>query len=200
MKASKRYESTAVNPCNVSNVPRPSAYTPIAIVGMAMRLPGGIRSDKEFWDLMMQRKDARCEVPESRYNVGSFYSDSKMHTVKTKYGYFLEEDPACFDAPFFSISSYEAARLDPQQRLLLEVVWECMENAGQQDWKGKDIGCYVGVFGEDWLDLSSKDTCHVDRYHVLGTGNFALANRVSYEYDLKGPRYDLSFGADSPEN
>ncbi|KAB8279532.1 ketoacyl-synt-domain-containing protein [Aspergillus minisclerotigenes] len=197
MKASKRYESTPGNPCNASNLPRPSAYTPIAIVGMAMRLPGGIRSDKEFWDLMVQRKDARCEVPASRYNVESFYSDSKMHTVKTKYGYFLEEDPAYFDAPFFSISSYEAARLDPQQRMLLEVVWECMENAGQQDWKGKDIGCYVGVFGEDWLDLSSKDTSHVDRYHVLGTGNFALANRVSYEYDLKGPSMSLQTGCSS---
>lgn len=38
--------------------------------------------------------------------------------------------------------------LDPQGRLLLEVVYECMQNAGQTEWRGKDIGCFVGVFGE----------------------------------------------------
>ncbi|KAL4871863.1 thiolase-like protein [Aspergillus spectabilis] len=140
---------------------RDGSYQPIAIVGMAMRLPGGVRTEKAFWDMIVEKRDG---------------------------GYFLQEDPAEFDAGFFGISNYEAARLDPQQRLLLEVVWECMEGAGQKDWQGKNIGCYVGVFGEDWLDMSSKDTQQVDRFHVLGTGNFALSNRISYEYDLTGPR------------
>ncbi|KAE8135591.1 hypothetical protein BDV38DRAFT_294606 [Aspergillus pseudotamarii] len=144
---------------------------PIAVVGMAMRLPGG--------------------VPETRYNVDSFYQQAKPNAIRTKKGYFLQEDPTEFDTGFFGITNYEASRLDPQQRLLLEVVWECMENAGQVNWKGRDIGCWVGVFGEDWMDLCAKNIQYTDRLHALGAGDYALANRISYEYDLTGPRLTL---------
>ncbi|KAJ6027291.1 uncharacterized protein N7446_004111 [Penicillium canescens] len=172
-------------------------FEPIAIVGMAMRLPGGVKSDREFWEFLLNKKDGLCRVPETRYNVDSFYHETMPHTVKTKHGYFLQDDPAHFDASFFDIGTTEASRLDPQQRLLLEVIWECMEGAGQVGWRGTDIGCYVGVFGEDWLDLKSKDSHNIDRAHVLGTGNFALSNRVSYEFDLTGPSMTLSTGCSS---
>ncbi|KAL4875728.1 putative polyketide synthase [Aspergillus karnatakaensis] len=185
--------TTSINDNTLSH----GVYKPIAIVGMAMRLPGGVRTEKAFWDMLAEKRDGLCRVPESRYNVDSFYSDSKRHSVRTTKGYFLQEDPAEFDAPFFGISNFEASRLDPQQRLLLEVVWECMESAGQQHWQGSDIGCYVGVFGEDWLDISSKDTQQIDRFHVLGTGNFALSNRISYEYDLTGPSMTFQTGCSS---
>ncbi|KAJ5672084.1 hypothetical protein N7507_001211 [Penicillium longicatenatum] len=78
--------------------------------------------------------------------------------------------------------------MDPQQRQLMEVVWECLESAGETNWWGKEIGCFVGVYGEDWLELASKDPQNTDRYHVLGTGQFALSNRISYEYDFQGPK------------
>ncbi|KAJ5895501.1 hypothetical protein N7495_007192 [Penicillium taxi] len=172
-------------------------FQPMAIVGMAMRLPGGVKSDKDFWELLMNKNDGLCRVPESRYKVDSFYHETMPHALKTKHGYFLQDDPAQFDAGFFKIGSVEASRLDPQQRLLLEVVWECMESSGQTEWRGRDIGCYVGVFGEDWLDLKSKDSQSIDRLHVLGTGNFALSNRVSYEFDLTGPSMVLSTGCSS---
>lgn len=59
------------------------------------------------------------------------------------------------------------------------------------NWRGKDIGCYIGVFGEDWLDLHAKDTQDSGMYRITGYGDFLLGNRVSYEYDFKGPRYVL---------
>jgi acyl transferase domain-containing protein len=114
-------------------------FEPIAIVGMGMRLPGGIRRDKDFWNFLMEKRDGLCKVPGTRYNIDAFYDEFKQRSVKTQYGYFLQEDPAFFDTGFFSIGSYEAARLDPQQRLLMEVIWECMESAGQTQWKGEDI-------------------------------------------------------------
>ncbi|KAK2877027.1 Type I Iterative PKS [Arthroderma sp. PD_2] len=163
------------------------ALPPIAIVGMAMRLPGGITSAEEFWDFLVAKGDARGRVPETRFNIDSFYNSSKPGSVKTQYGYFLHEDPAYVDAPFFSMARFEASNIDPQQRLLLEVVWECLENGGQTGWRGKDIGCFVGSFGEEWLDMSSKDTQDIGMIRALGTGDFALSNRISYEYDLKGP-------------
>lgn len=175
--------------CDPISRPPDGGHEPIAIVGMAMRLPGGIDNAEDFWDLLINRKDGVCEVPGSRYNVDSFYDPYKLGSVRTKHGYYLKDDPAQFDRTFFSMSKFEASKLDPQQRLLLEVVWECMENSGQTEWRGSDIGCFVGVFGEDWLDICSKDPQGVDRYHVLSTGDFALSNRISYEFDLHGPRY-----------
>ncbi|KAL3478889.1 hypothetical protein BJX99DRAFT_268945 [Aspergillus californicus] len=176
-------EDTAANTC-----------PPIAIVGMALRLPGGVKSPDELWRFLIEKRNGVCEVPGTRYTIDSFYSETMARCVKTRHGYYLEEDPACFDAPFFSMNPHEAGRMDPQQRQLLEVVWECLESAGETNWRGKNIGCYVGVYGEDWLDLASKDPQHTDRYHILGTGQFALSNRLSYEYDFQGPSMTLQTG------
>ncbi|GME55565.1 Lovastatin diketide synthase LovF [Neofusicoccum parvum] len=174
------------------------APPPIAIVGIGLRLPGKITSADQFWDLLVSKKSGRCRVPRSRYNTDAFHSPSgKPGTVKTQHGYFLDCELDQMDASFFSMSRAEVERLDPQQRLLLEVVWECMESGGQRDWRGRKIGCYVGVFGEDWLDLSTKDPQHLGMYRVTGTGDFAIANRVSYEYDLKGPSMTIRTGCSS---
>lgn len=167
-----------------------TAPEPIAIVGIGMRLPGRVHSTDAFWDLLINKKDGRCRIPADRFNVDAFYSPSgKPGGIKMQYGYFLADiDLAHFDAAFFSMTKAEVEKLDPQQRMLLEVIWECMENGGQTAWRGENIGCYVGVFGEDWLDLASKDTQNQGLYRITGYGDFAIANRVSYEYNLKGPR------------
>lgn len=98
----------------------------------------------------------------------------------------MDHDLANTDPSAFKMWETEANYMAPQQRLLLEVVWECMENAGQVDWRGKDIGCYVENFGEDWLERNMRDPLFTSRYHVFSA--FALSNRISYEYDLRGPR------------
>ncbi|KAF3389382.1 Compactin diketide synthase mokB [Penicillium rolfsii] len=170
---------------------------PIAIVGMAMRLPGGVSCEEEFWDFLINKCDGLCKVPDTRYNVDAFHQDSRPGSIRTKHGYFLEHDIRHFDPEFFGLSKIEAAKLDPQQRMLLEITWECMENGGQVGWRGKNIGCYVGVFGEDWLDVKIKDPQDHDRYRVVGAGPYALSNRVSYEYDLGGPSMTIQTGCSS---
>ncbi|KAL9010176.1 MAG: hypothetical protein Q9173_004864 [Seirophora scorigena] len=162
---------------------------PVAIVGMGMRLPGGVSDESAFWELLVNKKNGQSLVPDDRYNIEAFYDpDGGPGTVKSKYGYFLDQvNLQHLDTSFFSMNRSEVERLDPQQRLLLEVVWECMENGGQLGWRGKKIGCYVGVFGEDWLDMAAKDTQHLGMYRIAGSGDFAVSNRISYEYDLKGP-------------
>ncbi|RAH68387.1 putative polyketide synthase [Aspergillus aculeatinus CBS 121060] len=185
-------QTTHPTPTSVANEAHaasfPDTLSAIAVVGMAMRLPGDVRTAESFWEFIMNKRDARGEVPRTRYDINGFYDPTRPHVSKTRHGYFLTEDPALFDAPFFSLTPKEASRMDPQQRLLFEVVWECLENAGETDWEGKDVGCFVGTFGEDWLGLASKDHQHTNRYHVLGTGAFALANHTSYYFDFCGPR------------
>lgn len=169
-----------------------SRAMPIAICGMALRLPGGLATPQQLWEFLLAKGDARSRVPESRYNASAFYSSSgKPASVGTEYGYFLDEtvDLGALDTSFFSMSRVEVERADPQQRLLLEVARECFEDAGVTNWRGREIGCYVGSFGEDWLDLFAKETQPWGMFRVTGTGDFMLSNRLSYEMDLQGPRY-----------
>ncbi|KAJ5675621.1 polyketide synthase [Penicillium macrosclerotiorum] len=170
---------------------------PIAICGMSVRLPGGLHSPQQLWDFLISKGDARGPVPESRYKVSSFYSETtKPGTVKTEYGYFLDEtiDIATVDTSFFTMRRAEVERADPQQRQMLEVARECMEDAGEMNWKGRPIGCYMGSFGEDWTEMFAKENQQYGLYRVTGYGDFMLPNRVSYELDLMGPSMVIRTG------
>jgi len=164
---------------------------PIAVCGMGMRLPGGIRNDHALYDFLVNKRDARSTIGEDRFNVDAYYSPhAKQGTINTKHGYFLTDvDFSEFDLSMFTLTPAEAEQMDPNQRLVLEIVREAFESAGETEWRGKNIGTYVGMFSEDWQDLEHKDIQEYNPYRVLGGLDFALPNRVSYEYDLKGPRY-----------
>lgn len=104
-------------------------------------------------------------------------------------GYFLHEDIAAFDAPFFSISPAEAVSMDPLQRILLEVTYEAIESAGipLTTLAGSDTGCYVGNFFSDYDQISKKDPETLPKYHSVGIGQAILSNRLSYCFGLNGP-------------
>ncbi|KAI1173516.1 fatty acid synthase S-acetyltransferase [Nemania sp. FL0916] len=163
---------------------------PIAICGIGLRLPGGLSSPEELWDFLLAKGDARCRVPASRYNVSAYYTATrKPGTVASEYGYFLDEsvDIAKLDTSSFSVSRSELQQTDPQQRLMLEVARECFEDAGVTGWRGKKIGCYVGNFGEDWAEMTAKETQHRGQYRLTGMSDYIISNRISYEMDLQGP-------------
>ena len=171
---------------------------PIAICGMALRLPAGLKTPQHLWDFLLAGCDARGRIPSSRYNVAAFHDPTGKHgTVMTEYGYFLDEDIGALDTSFFSMPRMEVERTDPQQRLMLEVVRECFEDAGETAWRGKRIGCYMGSLGEDWCEMSTRETQSWGGYRYTGYGDFALSNRISYEMDLQGPRfvYIYNFGS-----
>jgi len=174
---------------------------PIAIVGMSMRLPGGIRTEDAFWDLLVNKKTTRGPTPQSRYNYEGFYTDSgKPGSISVRHGHFLEESDAIdvLDTSFFNVSKAEVERLDPQQRMLLEVVWECVENAGQSNWRGSNTGVFVGAWGYDWIDFLAKDPQQVGgMLNTLGSHDYTIANRVSYEYDLQGPSMTIKTACSS---
>lgn len=176
---------------NGGEIATTASQIPIAICGMSVRLPGGLHSPQELWDFLITKGDARGPVPESRYSVSAYFSDRpKPTTVSTEYGYFLDKsiDLSTVDTSFFNMSKTEVERTDPQQRQMLEVVRECLEDAGETKWKERPIGCYMGSFGEDWLEMCSREPQQSGIYRVSGCGDFMLSNRVSYEMDLKGPR------------
>lgn len=156
-----------------------------------MRLPGGISNTTDLWEFLVNGRDARTEVPADRWNAQGFQSKGKNSgTTMSRHGYFLNDrDLSLLDKDAFpSLSRKEAEQLDPQQRVLMEVVHECFESAGETRWHGKNIACFVGSFSDDYLDLQAKDPLYTGFYKLTGALDFAVANRISYQYDLRGPR------------
>lgn len=171
---------------------------PIAIVGMGLRLPGGVTDAQSYWDLLVSQRDARKPIPADRFHAAGFYNPAGgIGSLKVKEGYFLEEPVDRFDAAFFSMSATEVARVDPEQRLLLEVMHEALENSGETNYRGKDIAVYAGSFTEDWVQMQARDTQDGNVYDITGMDDFILANRVSYEFDLHGPSMTIKTGCSS---
>ena len=167
--------------------------SPVAICGLALRLPGGVRNAESFWDILINGKDTRGPIPPDRYNVRGFSNAmSEKGAIKSQYGYFLDEELSCLDTSFFTMTQSELERMDPQQRQVLEITRECLETAGEIKYRGKLVGCYVGTFGEDWLQMSAKESQHSGGYVMTGHGDLMIANRISFEFDFMGPRQEKS--------
>ena len=177
-----------------------SGFDPVVICGLGIRLPGGVHSADDFWDLLINGRDAQCPIRPDRYRVDGFDNSlGSKGAIKTQNGYFLDDALTSLDTSFFSMSKEELEKTDPQQRQLLEVTRECLESAGETKYRGTLIGCYVGTFGEDWLQMSARETLHSGGYILTGHGDLMISNRVSYEYDLRGPRCVLQHNTHSYE-
>lgn len=171
-------------------------FMPIAICGMACRLPGDICSPEDLWKFLVDGGDARSLVPATRWSAPAYYSAmKKKNTSRTQHGYFLNDnvDLGALDTAAFPMGRTELERLDPQQRLLLEVAHECIDDSGEIDWKGSNTGVYVGSFGQDWYDVLNRETLKYGAYQIMGSHDFMVSERISHELDLHGPWYRLQF-------
>ncbi|MGH3862638.1 SDR family NAD(P)-dependent oxidoreductase [Actinokineospora sp.] len=153
---------------------------PIAVVGLGVRLPGGVDSPAEFWDLLETGRDAVGTRPRGRWPDGA-------EDVPAAGGYL--DDVAGFDATFFGISPREAAVMDPQQRIVLEVAWAALEHAGIAPGmlRGSRTGVYMGVSAAEYGTMTMADHTAVDAWSGTGAAASIVANRLSYLLDLRGP-------------
>ncbi|PTL78225.1 type I polyketide synthase [Vitiosangium sp. GDMCC 1.1324] len=162
---------------------------PIAVVGLACRFPGAPDAEA-FWRLLCERKDLLQEVPEDRWDNGTWYDADPQAPGKmnTRHGYFLE-GVSGFDPLFFGISPREAAEMDPQQRLMLEVMWEALEDAGvpASGLKGSRTGVFMGAIWHDYADRHLSERAAVTLHSATGQSLNIVANRLSYVLGLKGP-------------
>ncbi len=155
-------------------------------------MPGGVDSPEKFWDLLINEQSGRSNVPGDRFNAEAFYHPNvqRRGTIISKDGYFLQRDPRIFDHAFFGISPLEAKNMDPEQRQLLEVVFECLEAGGIRSDRiaGTNTGCFVGNFTSDYTRIRARDPEENSSYALTGESLTMLSNRISYIFDLKGPR------------
>ncbi|MEZ0372572.1 MAG: polyketide synthase, partial [Candidatus Sericytochromatia bacterium] len=149
---------------------------PIAVVGMACRLPGA-PDLQAYWQLLLEGRDAVGPAPADRWPQS-----------KTTLGGFLERIDA-FDAAFFGMTAQEAAGMDPQQRLLLKLSWEVLEDAGQLPGRlaGETIGVFIGLSSADYYHTQLLAADQVDMYTISGAAASVSANRISYQLDFRGP-------------
>ncbi len=168
----------------------------IAIIGMALRVPGA-RNPDEFWqnlrdgvesirDLSEDELIAAGETPE-RFNRKNYIARAA-------------EMPAmeCFDADFFGMSPKEALIMDPQHRQFLECAWEATENATRPPESiegpvGMFAGCGMGSYFY-FNVCSHRDLVKQTGMFLLRhTGNDKdfLATRASFLFDLHGPSLNI---------
>ncbi len=175
-----------------SNRARPasrSADCPIAVVGMACRLPGA--PDLNAYErLLFDGRDAVRELPPERWTAAFRHAlgDAPATDVALTRGGWLDNVDG-FDEQFFGISAREAAYVDPQQRLLLEVAWEALEHGAiaPDSLAGREVGVFIGISDAEYRAISARSADRLHPWVGTGTALSVAANRVSYVLDLKGP-------------
>ncbi|MCB9875151.1 MAG: SDR family NAD(P)-dependent oxidoreductase [Planctomycetaceae bacterium] len=193
---------TSVDTPQVGSQLKSYSREPLAVIGIGCRLPGGITCPVEFWDALLKGIDAICDVPEDRWKHSRFHDTNpeKSGCIRNAKGGFIKGVDQ-FDGEFFGYFPAEAQRIDPQQRLLLEVTHEAMEDAGlrRDQLDGSRTAVFVGSFMYDYLCMqaASEQRDEINPYAAMGTSVSALANRISYDFNLQGPSVSLDTACSS---
>ncbi|SDH69862.1 type I polyketide synthase [Nonomuraea jiangxiensis] len=168
---------------------------PIAVVGLACRLPGAEDVSAYWRNLVGGVESVRFYTREEQQALGvpDYLVDDPTWVSACS----IAADYGALDAAFFGMSPREAELRDPQQRMFLELASTALDDAGYDPARySGEIGVY-GAIGSDeyqWMYIrpNKKVFSSVGNLAVY-TGNHPdyLATLVSYKLDLRGPSLTL---------
>jgi acyl transferase domain-containing protein/thioesterase domain-containing protein/acyl carrier protein len=174
----------------------PIGENDVAIVGMALRVPGA-RTLEQFWANLRGGVESIRRLSEEELIASG---ESRQRLNHPNYVPIAAELPEMemFDAEFFGMNPKEAAIMDPQHRQFLECAWEAMEHAARTP---ESVGGSVGVFAGCGMGsyfyfnvCSHRELVDsVGMFLLRHTGNDKdfLATRASYLFDLRGPSVNI---------
>ncbi|MCX5205772.1 type I polyketide synthase [Streptomyces sp. NBC_00237] len=168
-----------------------SQETPIAIVGIGCRFPGGVDAPGGLWRLAAEGRQTAGPVPAGRWDAGRLAAlhDPEL-AARAGVGCFLQGDVWAWDPEVFSVAPAEREWVDPQFRVLMEVAWEAVEHAGIpiDRMRGSRTGVFVGTYAPDNLFREARPVQDAPNSPYL-FGNFTAgaAGRVAFAMDLRGP-------------
>jgi acyl transferase domain-containing protein/thioesterase domain-containing protein/acyl carrier protein len=172
------------------------AETDIAIVGMAVNVPGA-DTVAAFWDNLRDGVSSIRKLDEAELLAAGETPENIARRNYVRAAADLKGFET-FDAEFFGFSPKDAAILDPQHRKFLEVAWEAMEQAGHvPENVAGPIGVYAGCGMGSYFYFnicSNPDLVEdVGMFLLRHTGNDKdfLSTRVSHVFDLHGPSINL---------
>ncbi|MFE9404157.1 amino acid adenylation domain-containing protein [Streptomyces sp. NPDC006530] len=156
-----------------------AADDPIAVIGMAVRLPGA-DDLASFWEMV--RTGAR--------GVEHFEAADGLVGARSQMSGLLS-----FDPEHFGISRQEARLMDPQQRHLLMSSAQALAHAGIADPSGQRIGLVAGCGENTYFQslLREADPEQLpDAFQLaLHHDKDFLTTKVAYHLDLTGPAFTV---------
>ena len=168
----------------------------IAIVGMAMRVPGA-QNPQEYWENVRDGVESVRHLSEEELLEAGESPEALRHPdyVRATGGL---DNMSMFDGEFFGFSPKESAILDPQHRHFTECCWEALEDAAHPPEKfegqiGLFGGCGMGSYFYFNICSNRELVDSVGHFLLRHTGNDKdfLVTRVSYLLDLKGPSVNV---------
>ncbi|KAF1347668.1 beta-ketoacyl synthase [Delphinella strobiligena] len=172
----------------------------LAIIGSSGRYPGATNNEA-YWDVLYRGLDMHKEAPALHWDVKTHVDPTAKakNTSATPFGCWLD-DPAAFDARFFSISPREAAQIDPAQRIALMTAYEAIEQAGlvpdaTPSTRRDRVGVFYGVTSNDWMETNSAQD--IDTYFIPGGNRAFVPGRINYCFKFSGPSYAVDTACSS---
>lgn len=164
-----------------------SGHEDIAIISVACRLPGGLETPEDFWQLLQNGGDTIADVPKDRWDAEKIYHvdpDVDGTSYCTRGGFI--DSIYSYDASFFGISPREAQEMDPAQYLMMELCWEGFERAGytKNQLSGSTTGIFLGVSNNGATNRKPPD---LKGHSITGSASATMSGRLSYILNLHGP-------------
>ncbi len=169
----------------------------VAVVGMAVQVPGAERDLDLFWQHLLDGADAISFFGPDELAEWGVDADlaARPNFVPARA---VLEDGYRFDHQLFGYSPADSALIDPQQRALLSCAWSALEHAGYspvaQD--GNRTGVYVGtgmnVYLLDHVLAAGPSVADAAGLKlVIGNDKDFAATRIAYKLNLQGPGFTI---------
>jgi acyl transferase domain-containing protein len=165
---------------------------PIAIIGLAVRVPGAADADQFWQNLIDGRESVRQLSREEQLAAGATEADLANPSWVSAAP--VIDQLEYFDAGLFGMSAREAQLADPQHRLFLESAYSALEDAGYDPARCPGaIGVYAGSghVRYEWLNLRTNSALWAGDAGQLSVTTVNspdyVATQVSYRLNLRGP-------------